>query len=220
MSNQQCNNWERTGRSKFIVENQPFDLALACTCFGIKQPGPHLRICRLLAGWSESPCKEGNPGSIPGWERSPGERDQLPTLIFMGFRGGSDGKESACSAGDLDSIPWLGRSPGGGHGNSLQYSCLEHLHGQRCLVGSSPQDHKVRHSGATKHSWVVSCGSPVGLPVLFCYCLAVFLSQNCLGVRWANAGYLSPQGVACSKPFIVLAVICYLLLNTSKYIVY
>ena len=23
------------------------------------------------------------------------------------------------------SIPGLGRSPGGGHGNSLQYSCLE-----------------------------------------------------------------------------------------------
>ena len=28
-------------------------------------------------------------------------------------------------AGDLGSIPGLGRSPGGGHGNSLQYSCLE-----------------------------------------------------------------------------------------------
>ena len=26
---------------------------------------------------------------------------------------------------DLDSIPGLGRSPGGGHGNPLQYSCLE-----------------------------------------------------------------------------------------------
>ena len=39
--------------------------------------------------------------------------------------GGSDGKESACSAGDLGSIPGLGRSPGGGHGNPLQYSCLE-----------------------------------------------------------------------------------------------
>jgi len=42
----------------------------------------------------------------------------------MGFRGGSDGKESACNEGDLDSIPRLGRSPGGGHGNPLQY-CLE-----------------------------------------------------------------------------------------------
>ena len=38
------------------------------------------------------------------------------------------GKESVCSAGatgDVGSIPGLGRSPGGGHGNSLQYSCLE-----------------------------------------------------------------------------------------------
>ena len=43
----------------------------------------------------------------------------------MGFPGGSDHKESACNAGDMASIPGLGRSPGGGHGNSLQYSCLE-----------------------------------------------------------------------------------------------
>ena len=26
---------------------------------------------------------------------------------------------------DMGSIPGLGRSPGGGHGNLLQYSCLE-----------------------------------------------------------------------------------------------
>ena len=26
---------------------------------------------------------------------------------------------------DTGSIPGLGRSPGGGHGNPLQYSCLE-----------------------------------------------------------------------------------------------
>ena len=43
LSNQQCNNWERTGRSKFIVENQPFDLALACTCFGIEPGSPALQ---------------------------------------------------------------------------------------------------------------------------------------------------------------------------------
>ena len=43
----------------------------------------------------------------------------------MDFPGGSDSKESACSTGDLDSIPGSGRSPGGGHGNPLQYSCLE-----------------------------------------------------------------------------------------------
>ena len=34
-------------------------------------------------------------------------------------------KESACSAEDLTWISGLERSPGGGHGNPLQYSCLE-----------------------------------------------------------------------------------------------
>ena len=43
------------------------------------------------------------------------------------FPGGLDGKESACNVGDLGSIPDLGRSPGGGHSNSLQFSCLENL---------------------------------------------------------------------------------------------
>ena len=38
--------------------------------------------------------------------------------------------------------PWLGRAPGGGHGDPLQYSCLENSHGQRSLVGYSPWGHK------------------------------------------------------------------------------
>ena len=51
------------------------------------------------------------------------------------FPGDSDSKESTCNVGDLGSIPGLGRFPGGGHGNPLQYSCLENPHGQRSLVG-------------------------------------------------------------------------------------
>ena len=46
--------------------------------------------------------------------------------VSRGFPGGSDGKESAGNAGDPGSIPGWGRSPGGGHGNPLQYSCLEY----------------------------------------------------------------------------------------------
>ena len=42
-----------------------------------------------------------------------------------GFAGDSDGKGSACITGDPGLIPGLGKSPGGGHGNPLQYSCLE-----------------------------------------------------------------------------------------------
>ena len=45
--------------------------------------------------------------------------------MFLGFPGGSGGKHSACNAGDPGLIPGSGRSPGGGHGNPLQYSCLE-----------------------------------------------------------------------------------------------
>ena len=34
--------------------------------------------------------------------------------------------------------PGLERSPGEGHGNPLQYSCLENPHGQRSLLGYRP----------------------------------------------------------------------------------
>ena len=46
-------------------------------------------------------------------------------MHFLGFPSGSDGKDSACNVGYPGSTPGLGRSPGGGHGNSLQCSCLE-----------------------------------------------------------------------------------------------
>ena len=46
------------------------------------------------------------------------------TILFRGFPGGLDSKESACSAGDPGSIPGWGRSLGGENGNPLQY-CLQ-----------------------------------------------------------------------------------------------
>ena len=47
---------------------------------------------------------------------------------LMGLPWWLSGKVSACNTGDagvVDSLLGLGRSPGGGHGNPLQYSCLE-----------------------------------------------------------------------------------------------
>ena len=73
-----------------------------------------------------------------------------PYQHFLGFPGGSDGKESICNARDLDSILGSGRSPGEGNGNPLQYSCPESPHGQRSLAGYSPWGHK--DSDITKHS--------------------------------------------------------------------
>ena len=62
------------------------------------------------------------------WVRKiPWKRDRLPTAVFLGFPGGSDGKESACNVGDLGSIPGLGRSHGGRHDNPLQYSFFFNL---------------------------------------------------------------------------------------------
>ena len=64
----------------------------------------------------------------------------------VSFPGGSVGKINLPAMqemqADMSLIPGLGRSPGGGHGNPLQYSCLENLHGQRSLEGYSPWGHK------------------------------------------------------------------------------
>ena len=45
--------------------------------------------------------------------------------VAMGFPGGLNSKESTCNARDMGSVPGSGKSHGGGHGNPLQYSCLE-----------------------------------------------------------------------------------------------
>ena len=67
----------------------------------------------------------GDVGSITGSGRSPRRRDRLPTPVFLGFPGISDGKESAHNVEDLGLIPGLGRSPEEGNGNPLQYYSLE-----------------------------------------------------------------------------------------------
>ena len=53
-----------------------------------------------------------------------GEEEKIRKLTVY-FPGGSDGKESVCNAGDQGSLPGWGTCPGEGHGNPLQFSCLE-----------------------------------------------------------------------------------------------
>ena len=48
---------------------------------------------------------------------------------------------NAVDISDPDLIPGSGRSPGGGHGNTLQCSCLENPHGQKNLGGYSPRSY-------------------------------------------------------------------------------
>ena len=69
-------------------------------------------------------------------------RDRLPTPVFLGFPGGSVGKESTRNAGDLGLIPGLGRSPGEGKGYPLECSGLENS--MDCIV------HGVAESDTTE----------------------------------------------------------------------
>ena len=54
-------------------------------------------------------------------------------------------KKPPVNAGDIRNtvlIPGSGRSPGEGHGNLLQYSCLENPMDRGSLAGYSPWGHK------------------------------------------------------------------------------
>ena len=62
------------------------------------------------------------------WQRSAYKLGLKRGSKKQGYPGGTSGKEPTCNAGDLRDVglsPGSGRSPGGGHGNLLQYSCLE-----------------------------------------------------------------------------------------------
>ena len=51
----------------------------------------------------------------------------------------------------VQSLGWED-SPGGGHGNPLQYSCLENPDGRRSMAGYSPSGRRVGHDSAAQHS--------------------------------------------------------------------
>ena len=58
--------------------------------------------------------------------------------LFLGFPGGSGGKETACYVGDPASIPGSGRSPGESKATHPVF-LLGEFHGQRSLAGYSPR---------------------------------------------------------------------------------
>ena len=113
-----------------------------------------LRSCPFLSPcpkpcqsfWSRAQLAEFSPRNMEGemwWAlraigKSQEESSLKNPIISSGFPGGSDGEESTCSVRDLGAIPGLGRSVGGGHGNPLQFSCLENPHRQRSPAGYSP----------------------------------------------------------------------------------
>ena len=127
------------------------------------------------------------------------KRDWLPTPVFLGFPGGSAGKESTFNSGDLGSISGLGKSSVEGNGYPLQYSGLENSmdciihgiakgwrrqwhptpvllpgksHGRRSLVGCSPWGRCESDTTEQLHfHFSLSCiGEGNGNP-LQCFCL-------------------------------------------------
>ena len=65
------------------------------------------------------------------YDQSSSLRNDSTTFYYsleVGLPWWLNSKESTCNAGaagDAGSLPGWGRSPGRGHGNPLQYSCLE-----------------------------------------------------------------------------------------------
>ena len=89
-----------------------------------------------LAGPLGGDVAEGNQAWMSDWPESsrglPNWQDwsQFPALscgASWGFLGGARGKEPACQSRRYNR---LGKIPGGGHGDPLQYSCLENPMGR------------------------------------------------------------------------------------------
>ena len=80
----------------------------------------------------------GDPGLIPESGRSSGEGIGYPLQCSWA----SLVIKNQPAMQETWMNPWVGRCPEVGHGNPLQYSCLENLHGQRSLLGPNPWGHK------------------------------------------------------------------------------
>ena len=75
-------------------------------------------------GKKESACNVGDPSSISGLGRSPGEGTGYPFQFTWASLAAQMVKKPPALC-DMGSIPQLGRPPGEGNGYPLQYSYLE-----------------------------------------------------------------------------------------------
>ena len=106
----------------------------------------YIYIYVLSSAGKESACNAGDPRSIPGSGRSPGEG----LGYALQYSWASLLAQMVKNTGNLGSNPGLGRSPGGGCGNPLQYSCLENPMDRGAWGGYGPWGGK--ESDTTKHS--------------------------------------------------------------------
>ena len=102
---------------------------------------PDTTLPRLSCQWKERWGEPFNENRSSHW-------------VFLGFPGGSAGKENACNAGDLGLITGLGRSPGEGKPNSFKRGL--------CMLASGPSTHRVVWSFPSEY-WSLS-RSPLPKP--------------------------------------------------------
>ena len=108
----------------------------------------------LISAFPQQLCKTTFRKDLTGQQEHKGViQDILQVCIHLwGFPQWFSGKESTCNAGGSGLILGLGRFPGGGM--ATQSSILtQKSHGQRSLVGYSPQGHKESDTTeATEHT--------------------------------------------------------------------
>ena len=100
------------------------------------------------------------------------------------------GKGPTCQCRRWGFDPWVRKIPGRGHGNPLQYSCLENPHGQRSLGrgGGGPQS--LCHYRVTQSwTWLKQLSTHAHVSRISCIFLYVFL-------------------LICGVPFLPLCCIC------------
>ena len=96
-----------------------------------------------------------------------------PPTLMRGLPRWLSGKNPPANAGDAGSIPRSGISPGGGHGNPLQYSCLENSMDRGAWQATV--------YGVAK-SWTrLSMQSLMGSPKGHAYCWQEWLGRNLFG---------------------------------------
>ena len=113
----------------------------------------------------------------------------------MGFPGGSLGKESACNTGDtraVDLIPRSGRSSRGGHGNPLQYSCLENPTDRRTWRARVHGSQRLGHdwSDWTQHICYSCLNCPTDFDVLFCFLHSLHISAGEISIGLSLNSFL------------------------------